>query len=413
MREPGARSPEWDLQAAVDPDGFLGGTDRFRVVTLRGEDQRLYPRHLGDRGRPRTTTSPSLHGIQEPSSLIGSSETDEGLGCVRHDRLPVQRSQSAESRFGHDLRKPPIGRRGVAKRVVQHREGHLDRRSEPPVRRSLSDQLHLRPERPRGLDVAAHDMEMQARGKDVLVVRALTGLQEAGVRLARDPSRPLRGHQHRPRSRPARQGAAGCWPSRRSPGVLDQSLDPAAPLGCVAVVAEDPAELQVGVLEERHVVQRQVEDVCALQEVPPRSAEGAQPRSGVAERLELESAVAELLRQAQRQEHVETGAAPATPRQVADPGKAGMDRDPEPRIVDGHRHGPAEQGIRGIQVREHQGKDRPPGEYVTEGRTRRQLCGDEREDRVGALRVAGTEQVLGVSDASASTVFGRRPTASA
>ena len=50
-------------------------------------------------------------------------------------------------------------------------------------------------------------------------------------------------------------------------------------------------------------------------------------------------AIAELLSQAQRQEHVETGAAPATPRQVADPGKARVDRDPEPRIVSGHRHG--------------------------------------------------------------------------
>ena len=179
--------------------------------------------------------------------------------------------------FGHDLRKPPIGRRGVAKRVVQHREGHLDGRSEPPMRRSLSDQLDLRPECPCGLDVAAQDMEMQARGKDVLVVRALTGLQEAGKRFARDPlgrvevtSIDLDLGQHGKEPRDAGPVAA-------RPGVLDQSLDPAAPLGRVAVVAEDPAELQVGVLEERHVVQRQGEDVCALQEVPPRSAEGAQP----------------------------------------------------------------------------------------------------------------------------------------
>ena len=72
--------------------------------------------------------------------------------------------------------------------MVQHREGRLDGRSEPPIAPSLSYQLHPRPKRPCGLDVAAaHDMEMQARGKDVLVVRALTGLQEAGKCLTRDP----------------------------------------------------------------------------------------------------------------------------------------------------------------------------------------------------------------------------------
>ena len=155
MREPGACRPKWDLKTAVDLDGFLRRAFRFCVLTLGGEDQRPYPRHLGDSGRPRTTSSPSLHGIQEPSSLIESPETDEALGGVRHDRLPVQRRQSAETRFGHDLRKPPIGRRGVAKRVVQHREGYLDGRAEPTVRRSLSDQLDLRSQGPRRLDLTA------------------------------------------------------------------------------------------------------------------------------------------------------------------------------------------------------------------------------------------------------------------
>ena len=212
---------------------------------------------------------------------------------------------------------------------------------------------------------------MQASGQDVLVERALAGLQEAGVGPARDAlglievaSIDLDLGQHGKQARDA-----GPVPART--GVLDQSLDSAATFGWVAVVAEDPAELQVGVLEDRHGIERHREGVCALHEVPPRPAERAQPRGGVAERLTLEGAIAELLGQAQRQEHVETGAAPATPRQIADPGKAGVDRDPEPRIVDGHRHGPAEQDIRGIEVREHQGKDRPPGEHVTEGRTRR------------------------------------------
>ena len=47
------------------------------------------------------------------------------------------------------------------------------------MRRSLSDQLDLRPEHPCGLDLTAQDKEMQASGQDVLVVRALDGLQEA------------------------------------------------------------------------------------------------------------------------------------------------------------------------------------------------------------------------------------------
>ena len=113
-REPGTCRPERDLQVGVDPHSLLRVPDGPLVVTFRCQEQRRGSGHLRGRRRPRTTTSPSLHGIQEASSLIESSETDEEIGGVRHDRLPVQRSQSAESRFGYDLRKPYIGRRGVA-----------------------------------------------------------------------------------------------------------------------------------------------------------------------------------------------------------------------------------------------------------------------------------------------------------
>ena len=212
-------------------------------------------------------------------------------------------------------------------------------------------------------------MEMQASGQDVLVVRALDGLQEACVCPARDAlslvevaSIDLDLGQHGQQARDA-------GPVPACTGVLDQSLDSAATFGWVAVVAEDPPELQVGMLEDRHGIERDREGVCALHEVPPRPAERAQPRGGVAQRLTLQGAIAELPGQAQRQEHVETSAAPAPPRQIADSRKAGMDRNSEPRILDRHRHGPAEQDIRGIEVREHQGNDRPPGEHMTQGRT--------------------------------------------
>ena len=93
-------------------------------------------------------------------------------------------------------------RRGLADRLIQHGKRDLDRRSEPRVCRCLGYRFDLRADGPRGLDITAQDKEVQARGEDILVERALAGLQDARVRLARGQAPHSRARQGGPARRP-------------------------------------------------------------------------------------------------------------------------------------------------------------------------------------------------------------------
>ena len=92
------------------------------------------------------------------------------------------------------------------------------------------------------------------------------------------------------------------------------------PAGLVEVTfrREDLGELEVRVFDRRHVGDGNLERIGALEQLAPRSPKGVHPGRRVAEHLQLEPGVAELLRQTERLEGIESRLAPAAPRQIAD-----------------------------------------------------------------------------------------------
>ena len=253
----------------MDQDRLFGGSDGSRVVTIGGKDERPSSEHLRERQRRATPTCTRHDRFEDAPSLIRSAEAQEGLCLECHDRLPAHRYESSESRFCHDRDEALVRSARVAKREVEHRQGHsrsgphqgfgrdpivqLDRRSKPVCR----------------VGVATPDGKVEADDREVLVVGAFTRLEEPGLRVVRDPLRAVPRTRIELDRRQRDEEPRQTRPVASRPRALDQPFESLTSFVCVPFPGGQAGELEVRMLERRDVGHRDCQRIGALDEATP------------------------------------------------------------------------------------------------------------------------------------------------
>ena len=297
-----------------------------------------------------------------------------------------------------------MGDGGVPLRQIEEREIDPDGVLGPAESGGGGQRLELRGEGMRRNDVAARSTQGEPDPQDVMEVAALAGLAQSGLGLGGDlvGANPVASVelQLREDGKEPRQA----HPVTHRARSFDQRLQAAAAVADPPLQREDPGELQVRVLERRHLGDPYVERIGALHEATPRPPEGMRPGRRVTEHSEFQGGVAARVGQIERRERMEPGCTPVAPREVPDPRQQGVDLDAMWVVQCGHRHRLAEERIRGVDVAEQECEIAP----VSEDRPPQRAVGHGRRDRgvpfVGQLDVAGRDKLFG-GDRAATDQF--------
>ncbi len=237
-------------------------------------------------------------------------------------------------RQSQERRDLSLGRDRVAAREVQFRGSEHGR---PALLREKGVRVEpgARPlfDRARTVDVTAHDPDPVRHHAQVVHPGTLAGLRHAGRRLSVHPLGGIEVAGPCLEAGECRQQPRKTVPVTTLARAVDQLREPSTGLVVLAGVAEQPRELQVGVLDPRQVRDDGGQLVRSLHQCPPVLAHHASPRRRVAECLEQDDRIRKLFRESKRLGSVLGAGRPVLPGHVGDAGEPELDRDPPPGVV--------------------------------------------------------------------------------